>query len=82
MERRKLVFMARTAPGSGSRAVWSAYHFALNAHRAGLPAEVRLAADAVAVLRDRPEACPDIADDRSLHHYMAEGASSGLPVTA
>ena len=82
MERRKLVFMARSAPGAGSNAVWSAYHFALNAHRAGLPAEVRLAGDAVVVLRDTPQGGPDLADTRSLHHYMDEGARTGLPVTA
>lgn len=52
MTRRRLVFFAGKDPQVDTGPIWSAYHFGLVAHGAGLEAEVRLAGGAVGALRD------------------------------
>ena len=44
----RLIFFASSDPAN-PKPIWSAYHFAQTAARAGLEAEVRLAGDAVRV---------------------------------
>ena len=51
-DRKRLVFFASADPRTNPRPIWSAYHFAEVATRAGLEAEVRLAGDAVRVARE------------------------------
>ena len=48
----RLIFFASSDPGLDPKPIWSAYHFAEVATRAGLEAEVRLAGDAVRVAKD------------------------------
>lgn len=48
----RLIFFASSDPGSHPKPIWSAYHFAEVATRAGLDAEVRLAGDAVLVAHE------------------------------
>lgn len=49
MTRRKLIFFAGADPSTDPGPAAAAYHFAMVAARAGLEAEVRLAADSVRV---------------------------------
>jgi hypothetical protein len=49
MERKKLIFFVRSDPQANLDAVRSAYLMATTALEAGIPAEVRLAGDAVTV---------------------------------
>jgi predicted peroxiredoxin len=56
-----------------------AYHFALVAHRAGLEAEVRLAGDAVDILKG--DGIPDPGPNKRLLTYMNEAVESGLFVS-
>ncbi|MFP5363457.1 MAG: hypothetical protein ACLGI5_12095 [Thermoleophilia bacterium] len=48
----RLIFFASSDPGADPKPIWSAYHFAEVAARAGLDAEVRLAGDAVRVAQE------------------------------
>ena len=48
----RLIFFASADPAADPKPIWSAYHFAEVASRAGLDAEVRLAGDAVRVAQD------------------------------
>ncbi len=48
----RLIFFASADPMSDPKPIWSAYHFAEVATRAGLDAEVRLAGDAVRVAQE------------------------------
>lgn len=79
MGRRKLVFFASQDPETDPSRVWSAYHFGLVAHSAGLEAEVRLAGDAVLVLRE--DGLPPGTDSESLRAKMSEAVASGLFVS-
>jgi sulfur relay (sulfurtransferase) complex TusBCD TusD component (DsrE family) len=56
-----------------------AYHFALVAHRSGLEAEVRLAGDAVDILKDG--GIPDPGSSKRLLTYMNEAVETGLFVS-
>lgn len=79
MERRRLVFFAGKDPAVDTGPTWSAYHFGLVAHGAGLDAEVRLAGDAVKALR--PDGLPDGSDGDRLREKMHEAVQSGLFVS-
>lgn len=84
MERRKLIFFAASAPSSTSKAAWSAYHFALVGQGAGLDTEVRLAGDAVDVLKnagDGPRGTTAMGA-RDLLSYMHDGVDKKLFVSA
>jgi predicted peroxiredoxin len=56
-----------------------AYHFASVAHRSGLEAEVRLAGDAVDILKEG--GVPDPGSNKRLLNYMKEAVASGLFVS-
>jgi hypothetical protein len=79
MEPRRLVFFASLDPEKSPGPAWSAYHFALVAHRAGLPAEVRLAGDAVKILQEG--VVPENEGNKTLFAYMSEAVESGLFVS-
>ena len=79
MQRRKLVFFAGLDPAISTRPAFMAYHFALVAHRDGLEAEVRLAGDAVDILKDG--GIPDLGSNKRLLRYMNEAVESGLFVS-
>ncbi len=79
MQRRKLVFFAGLDPAVSTRPVFMAYHFATVAQRSGLEAEVRLAGDAVDVLKD--DGIPDLGANKRLLNYMNEAVESGLFVS-
>ena len=79
MQRKKLVFFAGLDPVISTRPAFMAYHFALVAHRAGLEAEVRLAGDAVDILKDG--GIPDPGYNKRLLNYMNEAVETGLFVS-
>lgn len=79
MERRKLIFFSSLDPAASVKPSWSAYHFALVAHRAGLAAEVRLAGDAVKVLQEG--GVPEGEESEKLRKYMTEAVETGLFVS-
>jgi hypothetical protein len=74
MTRKRLVFFASADPRTNSRPVWSAYHFANVAARAGLEAEVRLAGDAVRIAQ--PNGVPDTPDGREAREKALQGATA------
>ena len=79
MARRKLIFFADHGDTSRNHPVWTAYHFALVAHREGLDVEIRLAADAIEIFkRERPIASKH-SDD--LGRSMREAADSDVLVS-
>jgi predicted peroxiredoxin len=79
VQRRKLVFFAGLDPAISTRPAFMAYHFALVAHRAGLEAEVRLAGDAVDILKDGGIPAPE--SSKRLLTYMNEAVETGLFVS-
>ncbi len=79
MQRRKLVFFAGLDPATSTRPAFMAYHFAMVAHRSGLEAEVRLAGDAVDILKDG--GVPDPGSNKRLLAYMHEAVETGLFVS-
>ena len=79
MARRKLIFFTGKDPASDSTRVWTAYHFGLTAHNAGLDAEVRLAADAVKALRE--DGLPDGDERERVRDKMSEALRAGLFVS-
>lgn len=79
MQRRKLVFFAGLDPAVSTRPAFMAYHFATVAHRSGLEAEVRLAGDAVDILKE--DGVPDPGYNKRLLNYMNEAVESGLFVS-
>lgn len=79
MQRKKLVFFAGLDPAVSTRPAFMAYHFASVAHGSGLEAEVRLAGDAVEILKD--EGVPDPQYNKRLLNYMNEAVESGLFVS-
>ena len=79
MTRRKLIFFADHGDTISTGPVWTAYYFALVAHRAGLEAEVRLAADAIEIFKRGRTALSG--DGDTLSTQMQEAAESGLLVS-
>ena len=79
MPRKKLVFFAGLDPTISTRPAFMAYHFASVAHRAGLEAEVRLAGDAVDILKEG--GVPDPGSNKRLLNYMNEAVETGLFVS-
>ena len=79
MERRKLVFFAGLDPAVSTRPAFMAYHFASVAHQTGLEAEVRLAGDAVEILKEG--GVPDPGANKRLLSYMNEAVEGGLFVS-
>lgn len=79
MARRKLIFFAGKDPATDATRVWTAYHFGLVAHQAGLEAEVRLAADAVKALRD--DGLPAGNEGDRVRDKMSEALRAGLFVS-
>ena len=79
MQRKKLVFFAGLDPAISTRPAFMAYHFALVAHRPGLQAEVRLAGDAVDILKDG--GIPDPGSNKRLLNYLSEAVETGLFVS-
>ncbi len=79
MQRKKLVFFAGLDPAVSTRPAFMAYHFASVAHGSGLESEVRLAGDAVEILKD--EGVPDPQYNKRLLNYMNEAVESGLFVS-
>ena len=79
MQRRKLVFFTGEDPAINIRPTFMAYHFASVAHQTGLEAEVRLAGDAVEILKEG--GVPDPGANRRLLNYMNEAVESGLFVS-
>lgn len=69
----RLIFFASADPAANPKPIWSAYHFAQVASRAGLDAEVRLAGDAVRVAKDKTMAETELGSD--LRAKVAKGAS-------
>lgn len=78
--RRRLIFFASGDPSAESSPAWRAYHFALVAHRAGLDAEVRLAGEAVRVLRE-DGIPPTHPRGSQLREMMSEAVRSSLFVS-
>ncbi len=74
MTRKRLVFFASADPRTNSRPIWSAYHFANVAARAGLEAEVRLAGDAVRIAQ--PYGVPDTPDGQEAREKALQGATA------
>ena len=58
----RLIFFASSDPAN-PKPIWSAYHFAQTAARAGLDAEVRLAGDAVQVAQEATVAATELGVD-------------------
>ncbi len=79
MQRRKLVFFAGEDPAVSTRPAFMAYHFATVAQKAGLESEVRLAGDAVEILKEG--GIPDPGYNKRLINYMNEAVESGLFVS-
>lgn len=79
MQHRKLVFFAGLDPAISTRPAFMAYHFASVAQRSGLEAEVRLAGDAVEILKEG--GVPDPGSNKRLLDYMNEAVESGLFVS-
>jgi hypothetical protein len=79
VQRRKLVFFAGLDPAISTRPAFMAYHFALVAHRSSLEAEVRLAGDAVDILKGG--GIPDPGSNKRLLTYMNEAVETGLFVS-
>lgn len=79
MENQRLIFFSGLSPKQSTRPTWSAFHFALTAHRAGLPAEVRLAGDAVEVLK--ADGIPGGEEGEKLRKYMTEALENDLFVS-
>lgn len=79
MQRRKLVFFAGGDPSISTRPAFMAYHFATVAQKAGLESEVRLAGDAVEILKEG--GIPDPGYNKRLINYMNEAVESGLFVS-
>ena len=79
MQRRKLIFFAGLDPAVSTRPAFMAYHFATVAQRAGLESEVRLAGDAVEILKEG--GVPDTGYNKCLINYMNEAVESGLFVS-
>jgi predicted peroxiredoxin len=79
VQRRKLIFFAGEDPANSTRPAFMAYHFATVAHRAGLESEVRLAGDAVEILKEG--GVPDPEYNKRLLNYMHEAVESGLFVS-
>lgn len=79
MRRRKLVFFARSDPMLDVEPLWAAYHFAYEALEAGLEAEVRVAAGAVAAAL--PDGFPETARASQVRDKIRAGASRGLLTT-
>lgn len=79
MQRRKLVFFAGGDPAISTRPAFMAYHFATVAQKAGLESEVRLAGDAVDILKDG--GVPDPGYNKRLINYMNEALESRLFVS-
>lgn len=79
MQHRRLVFFAGLDPAISTRPAFMAYHFAMVAHREGLEAEVRLAGDAVDILKDG--GVPDPGPNKRLLAYMNEAVETGLFVS-
>ena len=79
MARRKLIFFADHGDTASNKPVWTAYHFALVAHRAGLEVELRLAADAIEIFKRERAHSPE--NDDALGASMREAAASGLTVS-
>ena len=79
MSHKRLIFFADHGDTSRNRPVWTAYHFALEAHRASLDVEIRLAADAIEIFkRERPIVTKHFDD---LGRSMCEAADRGLMVS-
>lgn len=79
MQRKKLVFFAGGDPAISTRPAFMAYHFATVAQKAGLESEVRLAGDAVEILKEG--GIPDPGYNKRLINYMNEAVQSGLFVS-
>lgn len=79
MERQNLIFFSGMDPKVSTKPTWSAYHFALVAQRAGLQAEVRLAGDAVEILK--PGGIPEGEDGERLRKYMTQALETDLFVS-
>jgi hypothetical protein len=79
VSRRRLIFFASTDPQASTKPLWTAYHFGMVAHGAGLDAEVRLAGDAVAALL--PDGLPAGPDGERVAAKMSEALASGLFVS-
>ena len=80
MGHRKLIFFTDHSDTISTGPVWTAYYFALVAHRAGLEAEVRLAGDAVDVFKRERTALSDSSDRLTKH--MHEAVDSALFISA
>lgn len=76
---RTLIFFAGADPAVDTGPLWRVYHFALAAHGAGLPTEVRLAGDAVKALRE--DGLPDGGDGDEVRAKMQEAVEQGLFVS-
>ncbi len=76
---RKLIFFAATDPATEPKPIWSAYHFAAAAARAGLEAEVRLAGDAVRVVDEDVFGADDTGSD--LRAKVAAGVGAPFAVS-
>jgi hypothetical protein len=79
MPRRRLVFFTGRDPHEDTRPTWTAYHFALVAHGAGLEAEVRLAGQAVRALQD--DGVPDGTAGDDLREKMRAAVEQSLFVS-
>jgi len=79
VQRSKLVFFAGADPAVSARPAFMAYHFATVARGAGLESEVRLAGDAVEILKEGGVSDPGY--NKRLINYMNESVESGLFVS-
>ena len=80
MTRKKLIFFADHADTISTGPVRTAYHFALIAHRAGLEAEIRLAAGALDIFHRDGADLPKQGD--SLTVLMHEAVDRGVYISA
>ncbi len=75
----RLIFFASSDPAAVPKPIWSAFHFAQAAARAGLEAEVRLAGDAVTVARQ--DGWADTEPGADLREKIAAGATLGYTIS-
>jgi hypothetical protein len=76
---RRLVFFANSDPRIHPGNIRNAYHYAIVGHKAGVPTEVRLAADAVRAAH--PDEIADTPDGAELRAKIAEAVALGLRVS-
>lgn len=77
--RRKLILFTSGDPMESSRYAWSAYHWGLTAASGGLEAEVRLAGDAVTILKE--DGLPATEKGFQVREMMHKALSSDLMVS-